>query len=131
MTKVDQLIAKAMSTSSEEEAITCLKFARKEAIKSGYTPKSADEPKKTSSSYDSYTIYDLQRKLQILENMYREAYNRGTYFMNEMTKAQLDREKFRSMYQDANFSKTNFKVAMIGAMVVAAVCFVFAIGMAL
>lgn len=125
MTKVDQLIAKAMSTSSEEEAITCLKFARKEASKSGHTAKTAVEPNQ------SHIIYDLQRKLQILENMYREAHNRGTYFMNEMTQAQIDREKFRSMYQDAKFRKNNFKVAMICSLAVAAAALVFGIHMAL
>lgn len=131
MTKVDQLIAKAMSTTSEEEAISCLKFARKEASKSGYTPKQTAEPKQATPSYESYTIYDLQNKLKILENMYRDAHNRGTYFMNEMTKAQIDREKFRSMYQNEKFSKSNFKIAMMCALTVAAACFVFAIGMAI
>ncbi len=117
MTKVDQLIAKAMSTSSEEEAIACLKFARKEAGKSGYT-----QTQTKTQTANSNTILDLQYKLRIAQNLYLEANQRGDYFMKEMTKAQIDREKYRTLYNNEKTSKGFFKMLLASSIVFASVC---------
>ena len=52
MTQIDQLLAKALSTTSEEEAIACLRMARKKG--STYTT-SKHKPTYTISTYGGYT----------------------------------------------------------------------------
>lgn len=87
MSKLDQLIAKALSTDSEEEAITCLKFARKHAS-SDNTVKSFSKQEKTAQSIESQ---QLREQLRILNHMYTDAATRAQYFMNELTKTQIER----------------------------------------
>lgn len=53
MTQIDQLLAKALSTSSEEEAIACLRMARKKG--STHTATSKPKTAHDSSTYSGHT----------------------------------------------------------------------------
>lgn len=44
MSKIDQLLAKAMSTSSEDEAISCLRMARKQGSSTSYKSNIEEDP---------------------------------------------------------------------------------------
>lgn len=54
MTHIDQLLAKALSTTSEEEAIACLRMARKKGTTTTSTAKPAASTSSTST-YGGYT----------------------------------------------------------------------------
>jgi len=53
MTQIDQLLAKALSTTSEEEAIACLRMARKKG--GTYAPTSKPKPIYTINTYGGHT----------------------------------------------------------------------------
>jgi len=53
MSQIDQLLAKALSTTSEEEAIACLRMARKKGGK--YAPTCKPKPIYTISTYGGHT----------------------------------------------------------------------------
>ena len=65
MSQIDQLLAKALSTTSEEEAIACLRMARKKG--GTYAPTSNPKPIYTISTYGGYTAKqwcDVARQLR-------------------------------------------------------------------
>lgn len=96
MSKLDQLIAKALSTDSEEEAMTCLRFARKHAK----TEKAGTAPTQKKPTPESYEIQHLRDQVRTLKAMYADSSTRAQYFMEQMTQVQLDRLKVnRKLYR--------------------------------
>ena len=56
MTQIDQLLAKALSTTSEDEAIACLRMARKKGGTYATTSKPKTAPNTSSTNtYEGYT----------------------------------------------------------------------------
>lgn len=62
MSNVDQLLAKAMSTASEEEAIACLRMARKRGSTVSAQPKSTEDVSYWRNKAEYY--YNMAVKLQ-------------------------------------------------------------------
>jgi hypothetical protein len=89
MSKVDQLLAKALSTSSEDEAIACLRMARKQPGVEKTTTKQTDTNIDWYAKAEQY--YKLSRDLQHRLNSSRRAH--------EQTYKQMD--EFNSMYYRA------------------------------
>lgn len=89
MSKVDQLLAKALSTTSEEEAIACLRMARKQPGVEKTTTKQTDTNIDWYAKAEQY--YKLSRDLQHSLNSSRRSHEQTYKQMNE----------FNSMYYSA------------------------------
>lgn len=74
----DQLIAKALSTTSEEEAIACLVMARKKGFKLG------------SSAYDIHTIESRTDQLRNLLDMYNTLRNDNRGLKTQLNSRDLE-----------------------------------------
>jgi hypothetical protein len=106
MSKLDQLIAKALSTDSEEEAMTCLRFARKQAKTE--TVSKVSQPQ--TPIKELREIYNLREQLRILDIRYRDSATRAHYFMERMMQAQLDRNLIKQKLDKSELKTGTFKL---------------------
>lgn len=79
----DQLIAKALSTTSEEEAIACLVMARKKGMKLG------------SSSDGKHTVESRTKQLQNLLDMYNTLKRDHQKLINKFNEHEHDASKLK------------------------------------
>lgn len=122
MSKVQQLIAKALSTNSEEEAFTCLRMARKQSDKT-FT---VAEPKQPTPQ-NTFREIHLEQQLTVLNRMYKDAHTRAGYFMDEMTKAKIEKNKLASQVRSLNETVSLYKFALAIAAIAAIAAVVLAI----
>jgi hypothetical protein len=109
MSTVNQLLAKAMSTSSDDEAIACLKMARKKGtsleLESGSVEYKGQNAKYWYDKAVSY--YNTAKKLQdsggltqeqqkILYNMYTLAENEKSKLQTSFLKLKLENKKLQA-----------------------------------
>lgn len=100
MTQIDQLLAKALSTTSEEEAIACLRMARKKG--STYATSSI-KPAFNTSSYGGYSAKEWRDAAAQLRQEYdrvvtsyiklREMYNTVITEKNKVVRALEDQKR--------------------------------------
>lgn len=118
MTKVNQLLEKALSTSSEDEAISCLRLARKRHTGETVSVSPSTASSKFNDGVDwkkeTYKYYNIAVER---DNLLTESRKRAEYFMKEMTKAQIERNKYDFLYQETNNSKKLWKSAFFGSLV--------------
>lgn len=93
MSQIDQLLAKALSTTSEEEAIACLRMARKKGGK--YAPTSKPKPIYTISTYGGHTAKEwrdaamqLRQESEKLVTSYIKLKETHNTVVTEKTKAE-------------------------------------------
>lgn len=101
MTQIDQLLAKALSTTSEEEAIACLRMARKKG--STYTTTSKSKTAPNTSSYGGYSAKEWRDAAAQLRQEYdrvvtsyiklRETYNTVITEKNKVVIALEDQKR--------------------------------------
>lgn len=95
MSQVEKLVAKALSTSSEEEAFTALRIARKKYAGDSVAVKNSGGHDWEGLARQYYGLaIDRDKRM-------KSAIDRADYFMKEMTQAQVERSKYSSMYYDA------------------------------
>lgn len=124
MTKVNQLLEKALSTSSEDEAISCLRLARKrhtgETV--SVSPDSSTNTTKVSDGInwkiEAHKYYDIAIER---DRLLSESRKRADYFMKEMTQAQIDRNMYHTLYLDAHSTKNLWRNAFIGSLVLSGI----------
>ena len=82
MSKVDQLLAKALSTTSEDEAIACLRMARKQPGVEKTTTKQADANIDWYAKAEQYykLAKDLQYSLNRSKGAHEQTYKQMTEF---------------------------------------------------
>lgn len=106
MSQVEKLVAKALSTSSEEEALAALRIARKKYTGGSVPVSSPHNWEALARQYHGIAV-DRDGRL-------KSSNDRAQYFMDEMTKAQLERAKYRTMYHDAELKRKLWKQAFFG-----------------
>lgn len=118
MSKVNTLLAKAMSTTSEEEAISCLRMARKHgSTTDGFT---ASEPSpKTSTSNVESELLKVQQIAITYQRMYTAEANSKVLALQKLQYANTKLAK-------AETKRTN---AEIRANIVTAICIILALAM--
>lgn len=97
----DQLLAKALSTDSEDEAIACLKMARKKGLK-------------ISTAEDGHTVESRTNQLQNLLDMYNKL--RLEHFMLKNTFNEHEHENVMHVSELKKQIKWAYKTAVIGVM---------------
>lgn len=107
MSKVDQLLAKALSTTSEDEAIACLRMARKQPS----AEKSSANPDTNVDWYAKAVHYyklskDLQYNLNKARSSHEFTYKQMTEFnsmyysaYNDCVKLRIDMRNLKSWYR--------------------------------
>lgn len=95
MSKIDQLLAKAMSTSSEDEAISCLRMARKQGSSTSYKSNIEEDPSLEKIKAD---LRKAVSAAQTWANMYgseaeaKRKYQRQNTELNKILKDVNDRK---------------------------------------
>ena len=97
----DQLLAKALSTDSEDEAIACLKMARKKGLK-------------ISTSKDGHTVESRTNQLQNLLDMYNKLRREHFALVNKFN--EHEHENVMHVSELKMQIKWAYKTAVIGAM---------------
>lgn len=109
MSKVNQLLEKAISTPSEEEAISCLRMARKhgrsEAVSVSNTPNREEYWKVQANKY-----FELAQRASANAT---KSSNSAMHFMVEMQKAQLERNRAVAEKNAAELHATIWKYTTI------------------
>ncbi len=109
MSKVQQLIAKALSTNSEEEAIACLRIARKQSDKTFTAQQPQPQPQQQQSAKGSFREIHLEQQLTILNRMYTDTVGRAGYFMDQVNRVNTENSKLRKQNLSLENSLFTFK----------------------
>ena len=120
--KTDQLIAKALSTTSEDEAIACLRMARKHNTGGGTTTQSTTSNNDWEAAARKYNkrAYELQEELKVVK-IQRQIY------ADSSARHSLD-AKFAKRQADIAIKDLKNRIVRGVVILVFAACTSFAIG---
>lgn len=117
MSKIQQLLAKAMSTASEDEAVACLRMARKHGGKASDVPP-MDDPKPSGSLYNGQTAKQWYDKANELYRANRVIQTNQGLIELELERARRKCKLLEIEVRDAKNSKL-WKIPVIALVVVA------------
>lgn len=132
MSKVDQLLAKALSTTSEDEAIACLRMARKQPS----AEKSSANPDTNVDWYANAVHYyklskDLQYNLNKARSSHEFTYKQMTEFNSMYYSAYNDCVKLRIEIRNLKSWYRTRDTIIVMTLVIAAIAAMFAVAVVL
>lgn len=117
---IDQLIAKALSTTSEEEAIACLRMARKKGVKG-----SVSDTARPTGLHNGYNAEYWYNKAYLFYREYRDAVNEKSDLRYKLDRqASMYREKLSVAEKDAAMYRFWSVVGGVGFMIAATVAII-------